>query len=54
MPANGVVREEGNGTMTAWVTKDRKRFLQRNVKLGLAKMAACIRFWTGCNRGNWR
>jgi len=34
MPVNGVVRE-GNGTMTAWVTKDRKRFLQRNVKLGL-------------------
>jgi cobalt-zinc-cadmium efflux system membrane fusion protein len=34
IPANGVVRE-GDGTMTAWVTTDRKRFLQRNLKLGL-------------------
>ena len=34
LPVNEVVRE-GNGTMTAWVTNDRKRFLQRNVKLGL-------------------
>jgi membrane fusion protein, heavy metal efflux system len=34
IPVNGVVRE-GDGTMTAWVTKDRKRFSQRNVKLGL-------------------
>jgi cobalt-zinc-cadmium efflux system membrane fusion protein len=34
IPVNGVVRE-GNGAMTAWVTADRKRFLQRTVKLGL-------------------
>jgi multidrug efflux pump subunit AcrA (membrane-fusion protein) len=34
MPANGVVRE-GDGTMTAWVTTDRKHFTQRIVKTGL-------------------
>ena len=34
VPANGAVRE-GDGTMTAWVTTDRHRFLQRTLKLGL-------------------
>lgn len=34
IPANGVVRE-GDGTMTAWVTTDRHRFLQRKLKLGV-------------------
>jgi cobalt-zinc-cadmium efflux system membrane fusion protein len=34
IPVNGVVRE-GDGTMTAWVTSDRKHFLQKVVKLGL-------------------
>ena len=34
IPANGVVRE-GDGTMTAWVTADRHRFVQRIVKIGL-------------------
>ena len=36
IPANGVVRE-GDGTMTAWVTTDRHRFVQRPVKIGLQK-----------------
>lgn len=36
IPAKGVVRE-GDGTMTAWVTTDRHRFLQRIVKIGLQK-----------------
>jgi membrane fusion protein, heavy metal efflux system len=36
IPANGVVRE-GDGTMTAWVTTDRRKFFQRKVKLGLQK-----------------
>jgi multidrug efflux pump subunit AcrA (membrane-fusion protein) len=36
MPANGVVRE-GDGTMTAWVTTDRKHFKQRIVKTGLCE-----------------
>ena len=36
IPANGVVRE-GDGTYTAWVTSDRRKFFQRIVKLGLQK-----------------
>jgi cobalt-zinc-cadmium efflux system membrane fusion protein len=34
IPANGVVRE-ADGTMTAWVTTDRRHFVQRIVKTGL-------------------
>ncbi len=34
IPANGVVRE-GDGTMTAWVTTDHHRFVQRIIKIGL-------------------
>ncbi|HUN72035.1 MAG TPA: efflux RND transporter periplasmic adaptor subunit [Steroidobacteraceae bacterium] len=34
IPADGVVRE-GDGTMTAWVTADRRRFIQRTVRTGL-------------------
>ena len=34
IPANGVVRES-DGTMTAWVTSDRRRFTQRVIKTGL-------------------
>ena len=33
-PVNGVVRE-GDGTMTAWVTTDRRHFSQRIIKIGL-------------------
>jgi len=36
VPMNGVVRE-GDGTMTAWVTTDRRRFLQKIVKVGLQR-----------------
>ena len=36
IPAKGVVRE-GDGTMTAWVTTDRHRFVQRLVKIGLER-----------------
>jgi cobalt-zinc-cadmium efflux system membrane fusion protein len=36
MPVDGVVRE-GDGTMTVWVTADRRRFTQRPVKLGLLR-----------------
>jgi cobalt-zinc-cadmium efflux system membrane fusion protein len=36
IPADGVVRE-GDGTMTAWVTADRRRFMQRVVKIGKAR-----------------
>jgi membrane fusion protein, heavy metal efflux system len=34
LPANGVVRE-ADGTMTAWVTSDRRHFVQKIVKTGL-------------------
>jgi len=34
VPLAGVVRE-GAGTMTVWVTTDRKRLLRRTVKVGL-------------------
>jgi membrane fusion protein, heavy metal efflux system len=33
IPVDGVVRE-GDGTMTAWVTADRRRFIQRTIKIG--------------------
>jgi cobalt-zinc-cadmium efflux system membrane fusion protein len=36
IPVDGVVRE-GDGTMAAWVTIDRHRFVQRPLKLGLQK-----------------
>jgi membrane fusion protein, heavy metal efflux system len=34
VPAEGVVRE-GDGTMTVWVTSDRRRFVRRTVEVGL-------------------
>ncbi len=34
VPVDGVVRE-GDGTMTVWVTTDRRTFVKRSVKLGL-------------------
>jgi len=36
VPLDGVVRE-GDGTMTVWVTTDRRRFTQRVVKTGMQK-----------------
>jgi membrane fusion protein, heavy metal efflux system len=36
VPVDGVVRE-GDGTMTAWVTADRRRFTRRTVKIGLQR-----------------
>jgi cobalt-zinc-cadmium efflux system membrane fusion protein len=34
VPVNGVTRE-GDGTMTVWVTSDRRHFVKRTVKIGL-------------------
>jgi membrane fusion protein, heavy metal efflux system len=34
VPVNGVARE-GDGTMTVWVTRDRRHFAKRTVKIGL-------------------
>ncbi|HWN51348.1 MAG TPA: efflux RND transporter periplasmic adaptor subunit, partial [Xanthobacteraceae bacterium] len=36
VPLDGVVRE-GDGTMTVWVTADRRRFAMRPVKVGLLR-----------------
>ena len=36
IPLDGVVRE-GDGTMTTWVTADRRRFTKRTVKIGLQR-----------------
>jgi cobalt-zinc-cadmium efflux system membrane fusion protein len=36
LPAGGVARE-GDGTMSAWVTADRKQFTKRTVTLGLVQ-----------------
>jgi cobalt-zinc-cadmium efflux system membrane fusion protein len=36
IPLSGVVRE-GDGTMTVWVTSDRRRFTQRTVKAGMQR-----------------
>jgi cobalt-zinc-cadmium efflux system membrane fusion protein len=36
VPLDGVVRE-GDGTMTAWVTADRRRFTKRTLKTGLQR-----------------
>ena len=40
IPANGVVREP-DGTMTAWVTTDRRRFVQRSNQSGSATRRPC-------------
>jgi cobalt-zinc-cadmium efflux system membrane fusion protein len=34
VPEDGVVRE-GDGTITVWVTNDRRRFTRRTIKTGL-------------------
>ena len=49
VPANGVVRE-GDGTMTAWVTTDRRRFTQRIVKTGLRRDGR-VQILAGLQRG---
>jgi cobalt-zinc-cadmium efflux system membrane fusion protein len=36
IPLNGVVRE-GDGTMTVWVTADRRHFVKRTVKIGMQR-----------------
>jgi membrane fusion protein, heavy metal efflux system len=36
IPLDGVVRE-GDGTMTVWVTADRRRFIRRTIRIGLQR-----------------
>jgi cobalt-zinc-cadmium efflux system membrane fusion protein len=40
IPVNGAVRN-GDGTMAAWVTTDRRRFTQRIVRIGLRQDGQC-------------
>ena len=49
LPANGVVRE-GDGTMTAWVTADRHRFVQRPIQTGLREDGR-VQILEGLHRG---
>jgi cobalt-zinc-cadmium efflux system membrane fusion protein len=49
LPANGVVRES-DGTMTAWVTTDRRHFVQRTIKTGLRENDQ-VQILAGLQRG---
>ena len=49
LPANGVVRES-DGTMTAWVTTDRRHFAQRIIKTGL-RTDGQVQILEGLRRG---
>jgi multidrug efflux pump subunit AcrA (membrane-fusion protein) len=49
LPADGVVRE-ADGTMTAWVTSDRHRFVQRTIKTGLREENR-VQILAGLQRG---
>jgi membrane fusion protein, heavy metal efflux system len=49
IPENGVVRE-GDGTMTAWVTTDRRHFSQRIIKTGLRRDGK-VQILEGLQRG---
>jgi len=49
VPANAVVRES-DGTLTAWVTTDRRHFVQRVVKTGLRKDGQ-VQILDGLQRG---
>ena len=49
IPANGVVREP-DGTMTAWVTVDRRHFEQRVVRIGLRRDDR-VQILSGLRRG---
>jgi membrane fusion protein, heavy metal efflux system len=50
IPANGVVRE-GDGTMTAWVTTDRRLFSQRIIKTGI-RTDGQVQILAGLQRGD--
>jgi len=50
IPANGVVREP-DGTMVAWVTTDRRHFVQKVIKTGL-RQNAHVQILDGLERGD--
>jgi membrane fusion protein, heavy metal efflux system len=50
VPVEGVVRE-GDGTMTVWVTADRRRFVKRTVKTGIRQPDGWIQILDGLQPG---
>ena len=50
VPVEGVVRE-GDGTMTVWVTTDRRRFVKRTVKVGIQQQGGWSEILEGLEPG---
>jgi cobalt-zinc-cadmium efflux system membrane fusion protein len=50
VPVEGVVRE-GDGTMTVWVTADRRRFVKRTVKVGIQQQGGLSQILEGLEPG---
>jgi cobalt-zinc-cadmium efflux system membrane fusion protein len=50
VPVEGVVRE-GDGTMTVWVTADRRRFVKRTVKVGIQQQGGWSQILGGLEPG---
>jgi cobalt-zinc-cadmium efflux system membrane fusion protein len=50
VPVESVVRE-GDGTMTVWVTTDRRHFTKRVVKLGIPQQEGLAQILSGLNPG---
>src|SRR6202158_4486472 len=50
VPVEGVVRE-GDGTMTVWVTADRRRFVKRTAKVGIQQQAGWSQILEGLEPG---
>lgn len=50
VPVEGVVRE-GDGTMTVWVTADRRRFVKRTVRVGIQQQNGCSQILEGLEPG---
>ena len=50
VPVEGVVRE-GDGTMTVWVTTDRRRFVKRIVKVGIQQQSGWSQILEGLEPG---
>ncbi len=51
VPVEGVVRE-GDGTMTVWVTKDRRRFVKRTVRVGIQQQGGWSQILEGLEPGD--
>jgi cobalt-zinc-cadmium efflux system membrane fusion protein len=51
VPAESVVRE-GDGTMTVWVTADRRRYVMRSVKVGIKQQGGWTQILEGLEPGD--